>query len=227
VALFAVSSLLLAVLLGTALGNVIRCVPLDHSGKFSMALFTHFGVRGRVGILDWYTVSVAAFTTALLAAHGATYLRLKTTGRVHERSDLLARRLWVAILILCPIVTFETWIVRPDLYRVAVERPLAWIGTLAVVAGAWAIGTGLRRASEGLAFAGSCAVIAGLLGGAAASAFPVMLHSTIAPEYSITAYDGATSGRGLTIALVWWPIAFVLSLIYAFSVYRSYGGKIA
>ena len=89
---FAVSSVLLAVLFGAALGNVIRGVPLDESGKFSMSLFTDFGVRGRVGILDWYTVSVAVFTTVLLSAHGATYLRLKTTGQVHQRSERLARQ---------------------------------------------------------------------------------------------------------------------------------------
>jgi hypothetical protein len=46
-----VSSVLLAVLFGAALGNVIRGVPLDESGKFSMSLVTNFG-RGRVGILD-------------------------------------------------------------------------------------------------------------------------------------------------------------------------------
>ena len=86
----------LAVLFGAALGNVIRGVPLDESGKFSMSLFTDFGVRGRVGILDWYTVSVAVFTTVLLSAHGATYLRLKTIGQVHERSERLARWLWTA-----------------------------------------------------------------------------------------------------------------------------------
>ena len=91
---FAVSNVLLAVLFGAALGNVIRGVPLDDSGKFSMSLFTDFGVRGRVGILDWYTVSVAVFTTVLLAAHGATYLRLKTIGQIHQRSERLARQLW-------------------------------------------------------------------------------------------------------------------------------------
>ena len=69
-----------------------RCCSVPHSatssaasrstrrGKFSMSLFTDFGVRGQVGILDWYTISVAVFTTILLAAHGATYLRLKTEG---------------------------------------------------------------------------------------------------------------------------------------------------
>ena len=85
---FAVSSVLLAVLFGAALGNVIRGVPLDESGKFSMSLFTDFGVRGRVGILDWYTVSVAVFTTVLLSAHGATYLRLKTTVRCISEANV-------------------------------------------------------------------------------------------------------------------------------------------
>ena len=145
---FAVSNVLLAVLFGAALGNVIRGVPLDGSGKFSMSLFTDFGVRGRVGILDWYTVSVAVFTTVLLSAHGATYLRLKTTGQLHERSARLARRLWTAALVLFAVVSVETWVVRPALYGAMVERPLAWLAIAVVVAGAWALFTGLRGTAE-------------------------------------------------------------------------------
>ena len=95
-------------LFGAALGNVIRGVPLDGSGKFSMSLFTDFGVRGLVGILDWYTLSVAVFTTVLLSAHGATYLRLKTTDRVHQRSERLARQLWMAAAVLFPVISLET-----------------------------------------------------------------------------------------------------------------------
>ena len=224
--IFAMSSLLLAVLFGVALGNVIRGVPIDQTGKFSMSLFTHFGVRGRVGILDWYTLSVAIFATALLAAHGSTYLRLKTTGRVHERSDRLARRLWIVVALLFPIVSFQTWIVRPELFQGVAGRPLAWLGVAILTAGIWAIWTGFRR-SESLVFAGSCAVIAGLLGGAAASVFPVMLHSTLAREYSVTAYSGATAARGLAIALIWWPVALALSLTYAVVVIRSYTGKVS
>ena len=114
---FAVSSIVLAVLFGAALGNVIRGVPLDESGKFSMSFFTHFGVRGRVGILDWYTVSVAVFTTVLLSAHGATYLRLKTLGRVHQRSERLARWLWATALVLFAVISLETWVVPTGALR--------------------------------------------------------------------------------------------------------------
>src|SRR5437870_3803673 len=39
---FALSSSLLAIVLGTALGNVVRGVPLDKTGYFSLPLFTDF-----------------------------------------------------------------------------------------------------------------------------------------------------------------------------------------
>jgi cytochrome d ubiquinol oxidase subunit II len=223
---FAVSNLLLAILFGAALGNVIRGVPIDETGTFSMSLFTDFTARGRVGILDWYTVSVAVFTTVLLAAHGATYLRLKTVGPVHDRSERLARLLWLLSAALFVVVSAETAVVRPELYQALLARPLAWVAVIAIVAGAWAVWTGLRGPAEGRAFAGSCVVIAGLLAGAGASLFPVVLHSTLDVSHSMTAYSGATAERGLRIALVWWPIAVALALFYFFVIMRIYAGKV-
>jgi cytochrome bd ubiquinol oxidase subunit II len=223
---FAISSVVLAVLFGAAMGNVIRGVPLDESGKFSMSLFTDFGVRGHVGILDWYTVSVAVFTTVLLAAHGATYLRFKTLGRIHQRSERLARWLWSASLVLFAVISMETWFVRPALYGAMIERPLGWLAIAVVVAGASVLFTGLRGTGDTRAFAGSCTVISGLLGGAAVSVFPVMLHSTLAPEHSMTAYNGAAPAHGLAVALFWWPVAFVLAFTYLVVILREYRGKV-
>ena len=88
---FVASNILLAILIGAALGNVVRGVPLDAHGLFTLSFFTNFGVRGHVGILDWYTVSVAVFTLVALAAHGAVDLVLKTSGPVHDRSERLAK----------------------------------------------------------------------------------------------------------------------------------------
>jgi hypothetical protein len=53
-----------------------------------------------------------------------------------------------------------------------------------------------------------------------------MLHSTLAPEYSLTIYDGATAGRGLAIALIWWPVAFALAVAYFVAIMRSYTDKV-
>src|SRR5262249_54717398 len=84
--LFFFAHYLPASLFGAAAGNVARGVPLDAQGNFSMAFFTNFRTSGYVGLLDWYTVSVAIFAVVILAAHGATYLTLKTEGAVHDSS---------------------------------------------------------------------------------------------------------------------------------------------
>src|SRR6185369_620560 len=53
---FALSSILLTIFLGAALGNVIRGVPLRSDGYFFEALWTNFKVSANPGILDWYTI---------------------------------------------------------------------------------------------------------------------------------------------------------------------------
>jgi cytochrome d ubiquinol oxidase subunit II len=224
--LFAMSSLLLALLLGAALGNVLRGVPLDSTGAFSMPLFTNFDVRGQVGLLDWYTTAVALYSAIVVSAHGATFLRLRTSGLVHQRSSRLARRLWLAALVLFPVITWMTWIVRPELYQAMRQRPAAWLAVLVIAAGAVALWSGLRQRRQLRSLAGSCAIIAGLLAGSAASVFPVMLHSTISPAFSITAHTGATAERGLRLALLWWPVALALALMYGVTILRSYRGKV-
>src|SRR5260370_15154616 len=106
--LFTVSNILLAVLFGTALVNEARGVSLDSNGEFHLACLTDVQVRGHTGLLDWYTISLVLFTLLILAAHGATYLTLKTEGAVHDSMEWLTRRLWGAGfpgLLLIPIRT--------------------------------------------------------------------------------------------------------------------------
>jgi cytochrome bd ubiquinol oxidase subunit II len=223
---FAVANLLLAVLIGTALGNLIRGVPLDHSGKFTLAFFTNFRARGSVGILDWYTLSIALFFTVLLAAHGAAYLTLKTEGPVHDRSARLARWLWLAVIALLLVTSGETVAVRPELFTGLTHRPPGWLAI-----GGFAVGAGLAvggqwRRRELLAFVGSCLFIGSLMAAGAIGVFPVMLQSTLDRGDSITAYRGAADPHGLQLALLWWPVAFVLSLAYFIFIYRNYRGKV-
>jgi cytochrome d ubiquinol oxidase subunit II len=93
-AVFVFSNVLLAVLFGAAAGNLVRGAPLKHDGTFHLAFFTNWRVHGNVGLLDWYTLSMALFCVLFLAAHGATYLTMRTEGTVHDRAAVIARRLW-------------------------------------------------------------------------------------------------------------------------------------
>lgn len=218
------SSALLATLLGLAFGNIVRGVPLDSNGEFHMAFFTDFTTGGHVGLIDWYTLSVAALSLVTLTAHGATYLMLKTEEPVRDRSKIVAQRLWLATLALGLVVVVETWIVRPDLWA---ARPLTLAFVILAATGGLAILTGFRAGLNLRAYAGSCMLIAGVLAARAAASFPVMFHSTLNPEDSLTAYRAAAHHESLVTALVWWVAAVVLSTLWAVLVARNLKGRTA
>src|SRR5262249_23422608 len=183
--------------------------------------------RGHVGLLDWYTVSVALFAAVALAAHGATYLTLKTEGAVHYRSVVYARVLWAAAVPLLLIISAESAAVRPDVLRHAIQNPYWWLGLLLICAAVVALFSGLVMRHEMLAFIGSNLLLASLLATSAAAIFPVVLHSTLAPENSLSAYDVAAGANSLAYAAIWWPIAFALAAAYFVFVSRRYAGKVS
>jgi cytochrome bd ubiquinol oxidase subunit II len=224
---FVFSSLLLAILFGAAAGNLARGVPLDVEGNFSMAFFTDFRVRGYVGLLDWYTVSIAVFAAVILSAHGATYLMMKTDGLVHERSATWAKYLWAVIAPLFLVVSVESWVVRPDLPRHAIHNPFCWLGLVVVMVSAITLISGLSTRREMRAFVGSNFLLAGLLATGSAAIFPVVLYSTLAPENSLTVYVTASSPRALLFAIIWWPVGFALATTYFVFVSRRYAGKVS
>jgi cytochrome d ubiquinol oxidase subunit II len=225
--IFVFSNFLLAIVFGAAAGNVARGVPLDADGNFSMAFFTDFNVRGYVGLLDWYTVSVAIFAAVVLAAHGATYLTLKTEGPVHDRSQKYAIYLWIAAIPLLLIVLIESRMVRPDLPGRALHNPFWWLGLAVSLASAVVLALSLSTQHELRAFLASNFLIAGMLATGAAAIFPVMLHSTLAPANSMTAYAVAAGPTSLHIAAIWWPIGFALAICYFVFISKRYAGKVS
>lgn len=222
---FVFSNVLLAILFGAALGNIIRGVPLDSSGHFAMAFFTDFGVRGNVGLLDWYTISVSVVCLLVATAHGANYLVVKTDGPVHFRSATIARWLWSVIPFLSAIILIETIYVRPGLFSGMMRNPVAWLGIVFFLAAAAMLYTGLRQHLDWRAFAGSGALIASILVTGAAAIFPVILYSTFGPENSLTAYNSAASIKSLRLALIWWPFALMFAWFYSRFIARHYSGR--
>jgi len=225
-AVFALSSTVLAVVLGACMGNIIRGVPIGADGAFAAPLFTHFGVSGQTGALDWYTVAVGLFAAVALGAHGAAYLAWKTEGEVHARSRRLFRRAWPVVALLLVAVTVATMRVQPALLASFARRPWAWPAALASVGGLggawWASSRGRDRA----VFFGSAAFLAGLLVATACALFPVLLRSTVAASFDVTAFSAATGRRGLLLGLTWWIPALLLAVGYFAYLFRSFAGKV-
>lgn len=215
---FAFASTVLAFVLGVALGNVLRGVPIDQTGTFEISLFV--GQPGEVGAIDWYTASVGVFAVAVLAAHGAMFLRWKTVLPLQR----VARRLWIATAALAVVVTVETAFVRPGLFGHLASRPWLWILPIAVVAGFAGVFVALARGRELAGFLCSAAIIAGLLAVTAGTLYPLILPSTIDPAYSLGL--GASNDHGaLAIGLAWWIPAIALAIGYFAYLFRSFRGK--
>src|SRR5262245_15748083 len=210
---FAGASTLLAVFLGAAFGNLMRGVPLDKDGWFALPLFTDWSARDPVGILDWYTILTGVFALVALGGHGALFLAWKTDGAVHERSRRVARRLWIAVIVLWPLVTVASHLVNPALFPGMSRRGLALFATVVAIGGIATVFVRLPRAGLA-AFLGSCAFLVGIIGASAASYFPVMLRATGGGALSITAYTGGGDEAGLHTALRWFLVGAPLALLY-------------
>lgn len=226
-AVFAIASLLLAVVLGAAFGNVLRGVGLDGTGSFSTPLFSNFRPGQRPGVLDWYTAGVGVFAAAALAAHGLGYLRWKTSGAVQQRCARAAAAMWALVAILFVVGTVATARVRPDLFSAIAARPHSWPFVLIAVSGLVAAPIAHRRGAELAAFLGSVAFLAGTLAATAAGLYPVLLPSAIDPRFSLDAHRSATGEHGLAVGLVWWTSAIVLAIAYFAYLFRSLRGKVA
>jgi cytochrome d ubiquinol oxidase subunit II len=120
---FSLASLLLALVLGVALANVVRGVPLDAGGSFFIPLFTDFQPGMQPGVFDWYTALVGVFAVCALAGHWALYLVWKTSGAVQTRSRFWAGRAWLAVVPLWLAATLATTWFRPDILSNFYTRP--------------------------------------------------------------------------------------------------------
>jgi cytochrome d ubiquinol oxidase subunit II len=223
---FSLASVLLAVVLGTALGNVVRGVPLDSTGSFFIPLFTDFRPGIWPGVFDWYTALVGVFTLCALAGHGALYLAWKTTGPVQVRSRVWARRAWLAALPLWLAVTLATARLRPEVFTSLLARPWLLAFVALMLGGVAGVFHFLRRGRELAAFLSSGASLLALVAATMAGGYPVWLRSTLDPAHSLTAVNSATEGYGLRVALAWWVVGITLAGAYFAYVWRSTRGKV-
>jgi cytochrome bd ubiquinol oxidase subunit II len=224
---FAISSLLLAVFYGAALGNVIRGVPLNREGYFFLPLWTNWRPGPEPGILDWYTVIAGGVALVALTIHGANYVAVKTTGDLNLRARALAARLWPVLLLITLVSLWATLSIRPEVLTNYHQYPVLFLIPIAVALSLAAMFLHLRRGNDKAAFLASSAYLIFMLVGAAAAVYPNLLVSTTDPALNITVYNAAAGEYSLRFGLVWWSFGMALAIGYFVFVYRMFRGKVA
>jgi cytochrome d ubiquinol oxidase subunit II len=224
--IFSVSSLLLCIFFGAALGNVVRGVPLGPDQYFFEPLWTNFRVGTDNGILDWYTVLTGVIALVTLTVHGALYVATKTENDLNRRARTTAMWSWPVQLLLTFVGLIATVAIRPSVldnykhHSIGFLVPVIVFGSLAVMMHA------MIKRSEKVAFVASAFYIVGMLVGAAFALYPVVLPASTDPARSLTIYNSAAGAHGLSVGLIWWIPGMILALGYFFFLFRMFKGKV-
>jgi cytochrome d ubiquinol oxidase subunit II len=221
---FQLASGALALLLGVAGGAVLRGFPLQRDGWFALELFSVASPRLGLGVIDGYTLATGAFSLLVLGAHGARFVALRTPGPVGDRAARLADRATLPIAVAWAIVTALSFLFARPAMDALLARPAALALPVAVAVAlgvAWDRG---RRGQARAAFAASAVVVAGLVGVAAVSAYPVLLRSTSPDVASLTVATSAGHEASLRAGLRWWFFAAGLVALYFANLFRVHGG---
>lgn len=225
-AVFSLSSTLLAVFFGAALGNVVRGVPFNAERYFFEPLWTTFTVVPEAGILDWFTVILGLVALFTLTMHGARYVALKTEGEVQRRSRAIALKAWWGVLLTSIAALVAVTEIRPEVWSNYGAAPWGLIfpvGSVVGLAGASIFGL---RQKDLHAFLSSSLFIVSMLSATAFGLFPVLLPSSTDPSLAITVYNASAGSYGLSVGLAWWIPGMILAVAYFIFVYRTFHGKV-
>jgi cytochrome d ubiquinol oxidase subunit II len=214
---FFASSLGITVLLGVALGNVIRGVALDQAGNMDVNL---------IDLLNPYSLAVGVTAVAMLCLHGGIFLTQKVEGDLLGRITTLVPRLMAVFFVLMTGLIVWTLLLDQEIGQNYRDR--MWIGIfplLALVAAlaAWRL---ILKQMYLSAFMASAAMIALLLGTVAAGLYPVMLPSSTNAAYDLTVTNAASAEETLMVMFVIALIGMPFVLLYTAGVYYFFRGKV-
>jgi cytochrome bd-type quinol oxidase subunit 2 len=193
-----VGSLLAPLLIGIALGDLLAGLPIDSAQNFTGSfwdLFQPYGV--------WAGVTLVL----VCLLHGATFMSLKTTDEMHDRSRLLARR--IAPFTGAFVIGFIIWthVTAGTTFFLNVIELLA---ILAVLAAVWLVYA--RR--DGFAFTATAVTIATCILSIFVDLYPNVMVSSTSPANNLTVSNTASAHYTLTIMTVVVVVFLPVVLVY-------------
>lgn len=214
---FGLGSLVPAVLLGVAVGNIVRGVPIDANGDFVGTFW---------GLLNPYALLFGLLGLAMFLTHGAVYLALKTTGDLHSLAAKVARRGVYAWVVLYLGTTVATAMAAPSLFWQSLSRPVSWFVAAVLVGGLGLAMVWVRAAAWGRAFLGTAIAIVASVGLVGATLFPLLVPSSVDPAFSLDIYRHSSSPKTLMTMAIIVAIGMPFVIGYTIWVYRVFRGKV-
>ncbi|MCC6549783.1 MAG: cytochrome d ubiquinol oxidase subunit II [Ignavibacteriaceae bacterium] len=214
---FSIASILIALIMGIAIGNIIQGIPMGADKEYSgtdLDLFTP------------YTLLVGVTTLALFMMHGAIYLSMKTEGALQNQVKGWINNSIIFFVICYAAATMATLIYFPHMAQPFKENPLMFIVALLNMLAIANIPREIHHGREFMAFISSSVSIAMLLMLFAIGLFPNLVISSTNPDFNLTVYNAASSQKTLGIMLIVAMIGLPFVAAYTISIYWVFRGKV-
>jgi cytochrome d ubiquinol oxidase subunit II len=214
---FAVGSIVAALLIGIALGNIARGVPLDKHFEYTGSFWT---------LLNPYALLVGVTTVALFMMHGAIYLVMKTEGELHETIRGWVNNTIIFFIICYATTTMATLLYFPHMAANLHTSPAFFILPILNMLAVANIPREIYHRRNFRAFLSSCASMAALLALFGLGMYPNVILSRPDIINSLNIYNAASSPKTLEIMLIIAVLGMPLVLAYTVSIYWIFRGKV-
>lgn len=214
---FCISSIVIALLMGVALGNIIAGIPLAQNKEFSGSF---------LGLLNPYSLLVGITTVAVFMMHGSIYLVMKTEGKLQEQITGWVNKTIIFFIICFVTVTLATFFYHQHMLDNFRENPAIFVIAVLTILAIANIPREIHHKKEFKAFLSSAASIALLLVLFAIGIFPDLVISNPNPEYSLSIYNAASSQKTLYVMLIMAIIGIPFVLGYTIIIHRVFKGKV-
>jgi cytochrome d ubiquinol oxidase subunit II len=207
-----IGSLLPALLLGVAFGNLVRGVPIDAEMQYAGGFFN---------LLNWYALLAGIAAVVTFTLHGAIFLSLKLTGELKDKALAAARRLWPVVVLVLIALLVATYFETDILERLGVNPGIVpLVAMLAILLAGYFI----YKKMSGWAFGLTSVTIAFTLITMFLIMYPRVMISSLDPAYSLTIYNASSSDYTLTVmtvvALIFVPIVLIYQA-WSYIVFRK------
>jgi len=233
---FGVSSLLLVLFFGIALGNIVRGVnlgsvvddvSLHEAHYFFLPLWNESFSPTiiNVGVIDWFTIIIGLIAVVVLAMHGASWIILKTNATINEKLKSIVLKLDITLIVLT-VISLVVWLyVKPNALDNFSKKPYLILFPILYFVGVFGALLS-KKITDKRRLLFTTLIIIGGISSSLASMFPVIIPSTNKVNPDLTIYNTAATNYGLSVASVWALIAIVLIIVYAITQKRFMKGKI-
>jgi cytochrome d ubiquinol oxidase subunit II len=197
-------SVLAPFLIGLVLGDLLHGLPVNSSQNYTGSFWDLF---------QPYALFTGVTLVLICLLHGATFLSLKTTGDMHERSRRIART--VAPFTVAAVVGFAIW-THVTSSTTFFLRPLELLAIIAVLAAVWLV----YAHRDGFAFTATTITMTACITSIFVGLYPNVMVSSTSPAYNLTVHNTASNPYSLKAMTV--VVVIFLPLVLAYQIWTYY-----